>query len=73
MARSSYIYLVQDPDTLKPKASFTVKHELETYLDKTTRQVVVTRLRDGAPVQHEWQKFQPITPLDPETLKPFKQ
>lgn len=71
MARSSYIYLVQDPETLRPKASFTVKHELESYLDKTTRQVVVTRLRDGAPVQHHWQKFQAITQLDPETLKPL--
>lgn len=71
MARSSYIYLVQEADTLKPVATFTVKHELESWLDRNGRGFTITRMRDGNPVQHDWQKFPAITPLDPETLKPL--
>jgi hypothetical protein len=49
MARSSYVYLV----TLntRPIAAFTVKHELESYLDKERPRcptnLRVARLRDG--------------------------
>jgi hypothetical protein len=52
-------------------ATFTVKHELESWLDRNGRVFTITRMRDGNPVQHDWQKFPAITPLDPETLKPL--
>jgi hypothetical protein len=48
MARSSYIYVVQD--SFKGiMAAFTVKHEMESYLRKEGSDITVTRLRDGKP------------------------
>jgi len=70
MARSSYIYLVRDLDK-EPLAGFTVKHELESWLDGHGRNVLVTRLKDGGGRRQPWMKFDPLTQLDPVTLQPI--
>ena len=64
MARSHSVYLVLDPGL--PPAAFTVKHELEGFLngtpDRGGRQL--WRCRDGHP------ELYPGVLLDPETLQP---
>jgi hypothetical protein len=48
MARSTYVYVVQALGT--PEASFTVKHEMVTYLgkrDPVRPPYVIYRMRDG--------------------------
>ena len=51
MARSKYIYLIKNGDEID--SAFTVKHEMEYYLDETDhldgvfKPVTILRLRDG--------------------------
>lgn len=49
MARSKYIYIIRNGDEIE--SAFTVKHEMESYLDKETRLhdsfVTIIRIRDG--------------------------
>ena len=48
MARSSYIYLVQDKDLNRtPVAAFTVKHELATWLSRNPGNYTLWRIGDG--------------------------
>jgi hypothetical protein len=79
VARSSYIYVVQD-STGKVLAAFTVKHELASWLDEedgrrrnpTTREdmVGITRVRDGKTVKDPWTKYELVQMLNPRTLEP---
>ncbi len=71
MARSSYIWLVMSK-TRVPVAAFTVKHELESFLDKNGRDMQIFRLRDGQTVKLPWMKHEVVEMLDPETLKPIQ-
>jgi hypothetical protein len=46
MARSTYIYLVTGPLRI-PVAGFTVKHELQTWLERNPGEYELWRLSDG--------------------------
>lgn len=69
MARSSYIYTVQDSDG-SVVAAFTVKHELVTWKSQNEDPFVITRVRDGGTRQELWMKFPAVVRLDPDTLEP---
>lgn len=71
MARSSYIWVVLSPTSM-PVGAFTVKHELESFLDRTSRDVRLFRIRDGQTQQQPWMKYNLIEQLDPKTLKPIE-
>ena len=48
MARSTYVYVVQDIDNHHELvAGFTVKHELQTWIERNPGEYYVTRLPDG--------------------------
>jgi hypothetical protein len=69
MARSSYIYLVMPRTGQVPVGAFTVKHELEKFLDGHGRDVQIFRIRDGLTVKESWMKYNPVEQLDATTLK----
>lgn len=64
MARSTYIWLVQDGDG-DVVAAFTVKHELGAWLDKHGPDFLVSRIRDG----NSDPTARPVE-LNPRTLEP---
>lgn len=63
MARSNYIWAVQD-GTGAVVAAFSVKHELQSWLDQQDRLLLVTRVRDGSRADSQ------PTQLNPRTLEP---
>lgn len=69
MARSSYIYTVQNSadDVV---AAFTVKHELVGWQEKNAGPFRITRVRDGGEAQQPWMKYPGVVDLDPATLEP---
>ncbi len=71
MARSSYLYIVMPPGGGKPLAGFTVKHEMESFLDGHGREVDIFRIRDGQTKKADWMKYELVEQLDPQTLKPI--
>jgi hypothetical protein len=71
MARSSYIWLVMSKQRV-PLVAFTVKHELESFLNQHGRDVQIFRIRDGMTVKLPWMKFEIMEMMDPETLKPIE-
>ncbi|ESZ33874.1 hypothetical protein X733_13865 [Mesorhizobium sp. L2C067A000] len=53
VARSTYIYILYDPDSLYPHACFTVKHEAVTFWKRNLSsdpRVTMERTRDGQPI-----------------------
>ena len=47
MARSTYVYVVISNDDGLPKAGFTVKHEMNTWLERNQGDYTIWRLSDG--------------------------
>jgi hypothetical protein len=45
MARSTYVYVIMDGSL--PVAGFTVKHEMNTWLERNPGDYVIYRLSDG--------------------------
>lgn len=72
MARSSYLWVVLPPGGGKPLAGFTVKHELESFLDGHGRDVEIFRIRDGQTRKADWMKYELVEKLDPVTLQPVR-
>jgi hypothetical protein len=69
MARSSYIYVVQNGDG-DVVAAFTVKHELVTWQERNEGRFQITRVRDGGTEQKPWMKYPGVVRLNPKTLDP---
>ncbi len=68
MSRSSVIWVVMKPGRHLPRATFTVKHEMVTWMKRNEpdpSKVEVFKMGDGT-----WQ-VEPV-PYDPITLKPIR-
>lgn len=71
MARSAYVYLITEADTGLPVTAFTVKHELQTVLERIdASELEVWRIPDGRSYPHDSSR-RPVQ-LDPVTLEPLE-